>query len=41
VVQNIIDHKPKAHYFLAVDDSKNTFEDIVKVLDHQTLCYII
>ncbi|KAK7150717.1 hypothetical protein R3I93_011850 [Phoxinus phoxinus] len=32
VVQNIIDHKPKTHYFLAVDDSKNTFEDIVKAI---------
>ncbi|XP_059355072.1 adenylate kinase 7a [Carassius carassius] len=32
VVQNIIDHKPKTHYFIAVDDSKNTFEDIVKAI---------
>uniref|UniRef100_A0AAR2LCB9 Nucleoside-diphosphate kinase n=1 Tax=Pygocentrus nattereri TaxID=42514 RepID=A0AAR2LCB9_PYGNA len=31
IVQNIIDHKPKTHYFIAVDDSKNTLEDIVKV----------
>uniref|UniRef100_A0A672JYB4 Adenylate kinase 7-like n=1 Tax=Sinocyclocheilus grahami TaxID=75366 RepID=A0A672JYB4_SINGR len=32
VVQNIIDRKPKTHYFIAVDDSKNTFEDIVKTI---------
>uniref|UniRef100_A0A8C1VCN8 Adenylate kinase 7a n=1 Tax=Cyprinus carpio TaxID=7962 RepID=A0A8C1VCN8_CYPCA len=32
VVQNFIDHKPKTHNFIAVDDSKNTFEDIVKVI---------
>uniref|UniRef100_A0A4W5N5E9 Adenylate kinase 7a n=1 Tax=Hucho hucho TaxID=62062 RepID=A0A4W5N5E9_9TELE len=31
VIQNVIDHKPKIHYFIAVDDSNNTFEDIVKV----------
>ncbi|XP_023993669.1 adenylate kinase 7-like [Salvelinus sp. IW2-2015] len=32
VIQNVIDHKPKIHYFLAVDDSNNTFEDIVKII---------
>ncbi|XP_036405208.1 adenylate kinase 7-like [Megalops cyprinoides] len=32
VIQNIIDHKPKTHYLLAVDDSKNTSEDIVKMI---------
>uniref|UniRef100_A0A8B9LGF6 Adenylate kinase 7a n=1 Tax=Astyanax mexicanus TaxID=7994 RepID=A0A8B9LGF6_ASTMX len=32
IVQNIIDHKPKAHYFVAVDNSKNTLEDIVKAI---------
>ncbi|XP_076873928.1 adenylate kinase 7a [Brachyhypopomus gauderio] len=32
VVQNVIDHSPKKHYFVAVDDSKNTFEDIVKAI---------
>ncbi|XP_056301575.1 adenylate kinase 7-like isoform X1 [Danio aesculapii] len=32
VVQKIIDHKPKTHYFIAVDESKNTFEDIVKAI---------
>ncbi|XP_049340519.1 adenylate kinase 7a isoform X2 [Astyanax mexicanus] len=39
IVQNIIDHKPKAHYFVAVDNSKNTLEDIVKKshLDHLSL----
>uniref|UniRef100_H2MU10 Adenylate kinase 7a n=1 Tax=Oryzias latipes TaxID=8090 RepID=H2MU10_ORYLA len=30
VIQNIIELKPKAKYFLAVDESKNTLEDIVK-----------
>uniref|UniRef100_A0A8C7XPZ1 Adenylate kinase 7a n=1 Tax=Oryzias sinensis TaxID=183150 RepID=A0A8C7XPZ1_9TELE len=30
VIQNIIELKPKAKYFLAVDQSKNTLEDIVK-----------
>uniref|UniRef100_A0A8L0DMN8 Adenylate kinase 7a n=1 Tax=Oncorhynchus mykiss TaxID=8022 RepID=A0A8L0DMN8_ONCMY len=32
VIQNVIDHKPKIHYFLAMDDSNNTFEDIVKII---------
>ncbi|KAJ8007321.1 hypothetical protein DPEC_G00116320 [Dallia pectoralis] len=32
VIQNIIDHKPKKPCFIAVDDSKNTFEDIVKTI---------
>uniref|UniRef100_A0AAR2IL89 Adenylate kinase 7b n=1 Tax=Pygocentrus nattereri TaxID=42514 RepID=A0AAR2IL89_PYGNA len=32
VVQNIIDHKPKPQYFLAVDDSKNTMEDITRAI---------
>jgi hypothetical protein len=31
VIQNTIDHKPKSHYILAVDDSKNTLEEIVMV----------
>uniref|UniRef100_A0AAR2IY89 Nucleoside-diphosphate kinase n=1 Tax=Pygocentrus nattereri TaxID=42514 RepID=A0AAR2IY89_PYGNA len=34
IVQNIIDHKPKTHYFIAVDDSKNTLEDIVKAISY-------
>ncbi|TSP57635.1 Poly(A) polymerase alpha [Bagarius yarrelli] len=32
VVQNIIDHKPKTHYFIAVDDSHNTLEEIVSAI---------
>ncbi|XP_051510717.1 adenylate kinase 7a isoform X2 [Myxocyprinus asiaticus] len=32
VVQNIIDRKPKTYYFIAVDESNNTFEDIVKAI---------
>lgn len=31
VIQNIIDHKPKEHFFFAVDDSNNTLEEIIKV----------
>uniref|UniRef100_G3NXS8 Nucleoside-diphosphate kinase n=1 Tax=Gasterosteus aculeatus aculeatus TaxID=481459 RepID=G3NXS8_GASAC len=31
VIQNIVELKPKSRYILAVDDSKNTLEDIVKV----------
>lgn len=36
VIQNIIELKPKPKYIVAVDDSKKTLEDIVKV----TLLYI-
>ncbi|XP_043118384.1 adenylate kinase 7 [Puntigrus tetrazona] len=32
IVQNVIDHKPKSQYFVAVDDSKNTMEDIIKAV---------
>ncbi|XP_062863053.1 adenylate kinase 7 [Trichomycterus rosablanca] len=32
IVQNVIDHKPKPRYFLAVDDSRNTTADIVKAI---------
>uniref|UniRef100_A0A8C1FWX7 Adenylate kinase 7b n=1 Tax=Cyprinus carpio TaxID=7962 RepID=A0A8C1FWX7_CYPCA len=32
IIQNIIDHKPKSQYFVAVDDSKNTMEDIIKAV---------
>ncbi|XP_070843607.1 adenylate kinase 7-like [Chaetodon trifascialis] len=32
VLQNIIELKPKSKYILAVDDSKNTLEDIVKMI---------
>ena len=31
VIQNVIELKPKSKYILAVDDSKKTLEDIVKV----------
>lgn len=31
MIQNIINLKPKSKYILAVDESKNTLEDIVKV----------
>ena len=31
VVQNIADSKPKVRYLVAVDDSKNILEEIVKV----------
>ncbi|XP_059212405.1 adenylate kinase 7-like [Centropristis striata] len=32
VIQNTIELKPKSKYILAVDDSKNTLEDIVKMI---------
>ncbi|KAK3542420.1 hypothetical protein QTP86_025920 [Hemibagrus guttatus] len=32
VVQNIIDHKPKMHYLIAVDDSHNSLKEIVKAI---------
>nr|XP_057913845.1 adenylate kinase 7a [Doryrhamphus excisus] len=32
VIQNVIEVKPKSKYILAIDDSKNTLEDIVKVI---------
>uniref|UniRef100_A0A671MFW0 Adenylate kinase 7b n=1 Tax=Sinocyclocheilus anshuiensis TaxID=1608454 RepID=A0A671MFW0_9TELE len=32
IIQNVIDHKPKSQYFVAVDDSKNTMEDIIKAV---------
>lgn len=31
VIQNIIELKPKSKYTVAVDDSKNTLEEIIKV----------
>ncbi|XP_041815008.1 adenylate kinase 7-like [Chelmon rostratus] len=34
VLQNIIELKPKSKYILAVDDSKNTLEDIVKMISN-------
>ncbi|XP_024424028.2 adenylate kinase 7 [Desmodus rotundus] len=32
VIQNIIDHVPKAHYVVAVDESVQTLEDLVKCI---------
>ncbi|MCJ8743897.1 hypothetical protein PDJAM_G00099620 [Pangasius djambal] len=32
VVQNVIDRKPKMHYLIAVDDSHNSLEEIVKAI---------
>ncbi|XP_076605014.1 adenylate kinase 7 [Chaetodon auriga] len=32
VIQNVIEHQPKPYYLLAVDNSKNTMEDIVKTI---------
>nr|XP_034344408.1 adenylate kinase 7 isoform X3 [Arvicanthis niloticus] len=36
VIQNVIDHVPKLHYLVAVDESVHTLEDLVKqeYLDH-------
>lgn len=31
MILRLIDQKPSQHYIVAVDDSKNTLEDIVKV----------
>nr|BAC37180.1 unnamed protein product [Mus musculus] len=31
VIQNIIDHVPKLHYLVAVDEAVHTLEDLVKV----------
>ena len=31
MIQNIIDHVPKLHYLVAVDESAHTLEDFVKV----------
>lgn len=31
MIQNIIDHVPKLHYLVAVDESVHTLEDLVKV----------
>ncbi|XP_004698865.1 adenylate kinase 7 [Echinops telfairi] len=36
VIQNIIDHVPKLHYLLAVDESVHTLEDIVKCISKNT-----
>uniref|UniRef100_A0A667Z6Q8 Adenylate kinase 7a n=1 Tax=Myripristis murdjan TaxID=586833 RepID=A0A667Z6Q8_9TELE len=34
VIRNIIDLKPKSKYVLALDDSKNTLEDIIKMISY-------
>ncbi|XP_060037002.1 adenylate kinase 7 [Erinaceus europaeus] len=36
VVQNIIDHVPKLHYLVAVDESVHTLEDLVKCISKST-----
>ncbi|KAK2864252.1 hypothetical protein Q7C36_003406 [Tachysurus vachellii] len=32
ILQNIIDHKPKMHYLIAVDDAHNSLEEIVEAI---------
>nr|XP_042117069.1 adenylate kinase 7 isoform X2 [Peromyscus maniculatus bairdii] len=36
VIQNVIDHMPKLHYLVAVDESVHTLEDIVKCISKNT-----
>ncbi|XP_021563562.1 adenylate kinase 7 [Carlito syrichta] len=36
VIQNIIDHVPKPHYLVAVDESGHTLEDIIKCISKTT-----
>ncbi|XP_004584364.2 adenylate kinase 7 [Ochotona princeps] len=36
VIQNVIDHVPKTHYLVAVDESVHTLEDIVKCISRST-----
>ncbi|XP_049625880.1 adenylate kinase 7-like [Suncus etruscus] len=36
VIQNVIDHMPKVHYLLAVDESVLTLEDIIKCISKST-----
>ncbi|XP_006160029.1 adenylate kinase 7 [Tupaia chinensis] len=36
VIQNVIDHVPKLHYLVAVDESVHTLEDIVKCISKNT-----
>lgn len=41
MIQNVIEHQPKPYYLLAVDNSINTMEDIVKVCvatDQERFC---
>ncbi|XP_067311794.1 adenylate kinase 7 [Pseudorasbora parva] len=32
IIQNVIDHKPKSQYFVAVDESNNTMEEIIMAI---------
>ncbi|XP_050010784.1 adenylate kinase 7 isoform X1 [Alexandromys fortis] len=36
VIQNVIDHLPKLHYLVAVDESVHTLEDLVKCISKNT-----
>ncbi|XP_028620397.1 adenylate kinase 7 isoform X2 [Grammomys surdaster] len=36
VIQNVIDHMPKLHYLVAVDESVHTLEDLVKCISKNT-----
>ncbi|XP_033296496.1 adenylate kinase 7 isoform X4 [Orcinus orca] len=36
VIQNVIDHVPKFHYLVAVDESVHTLEDLVKCISKST-----
>ncbi|XP_066883911.1 adenylate kinase 7 isoform X7 [Kogia breviceps] len=36
VIQNVIDHVPKSHYLVAVDESVHTLEDFVKCISKST-----
>ncbi|XP_040598468.1 adenylate kinase 7 isoform X2 [Mesocricetus auratus] len=36
VIQNVIDHVPKLHYLVAVDESVHTLEDLVKCISKNT-----
>nr|XP_021505096.1 adenylate kinase 7 isoform X4 [Meriones unguiculatus] len=36
VIQNVIDHVPKLHYLVAVDESVHTLEDLVKCISKST-----
>lgn len=38
VLQNIIELKPRSKYILAVDDSKNTLEEVAKVRSGPARC---
>lgn len=40
ILQNIIDHKPKMHYLIAVDDAHNSLEEIVEVKALNKLCLL-